>query len=152
MARGRVVGFSGRIWGDDDNAAKYINSPEGLLFDKSSVLYGYHTAKSAISKANACILVEGQFDVLMSQQAGHVNTVAISGTGLTDGHIAMISRFTDTLILSLDSDNAGIKATRRSVIAAYQKGLKVKVAVLDQGYDPADVIKTSPCCMGCSHS
>ena len=143
-ARGRVVGFSGRIWGDDDNAAKYINSPEGLLFDKSSVLYGYHTAKSAISKANACILVEGQFDVLMSQQAGHINTVAISGTGLTDGHIAMISRFTDTLILSLDSDNAGIKATRRSVIAAYQKGLKVKVAVLDHGYDPADVIKTSP--------
>ena len=146
--RGRVVGFSGRIFGDDENTAKYINSPEGPLFDKSAVLYGYHTAKTAMSKADACILVEGQFDVLMSQQAGYTHTVAISGTGLTDGHIKMISRFTDTVILSLDSDKAGIKATRRSVIAAYEKGLKVKVAVMDQGQDPADTIKHSAAAWG----
>ncbi len=77
-SRGRVVGFSGRIHGDEDKGAKYVNSPDGPLFDKSKVLYGYHTAKTAISKADACILVEGQFDVLLAQQSGYINTVAIS--------------------------------------------------------------------------
>lgn len=142
--RGRIVGFSGRIFNGDEKSAKYINSPEGPLFDKSKVLYGYHTAKSGISKKNACILVEGQFDVLMSQQAGFENTVAISGTGLTEDHINKIKRFTDTLILAFDSDSAGIKATRRSVILAYQYGMNVKVALLEKGQDPADTIAQNP--------
>lgn len=143
--RGRVVGFSGRIYGPETekSGAKYVNSPEGPLFDKSKVLYGYHTAKTAIAKAGYCILVEGQFDVLLAQQSGYVNTVAISGTGLTDDHIAMIHRFTDTVLLALDSDKAGIKATRRSVIAAYRHGIQVKVIVLPEGMDPADVIAKS---------
>lgn len=141
--RGRVVGFSGRIFGSDIDVAKYINSPEGPLFDKSKVLYGYHTAKSSISKEDYCILVEGQLDVLLSQQAGYENTVAISGTGLTDGHIAMIHRFTDQVYLALDSDKAGIKATRRSVLAAYAYGMQVKVVLLREGEDPADTILRS---------
>jgi len=142
-ARGRVVGFSGRIFNGDEKTAKYINSPEGPLFDKSKVLYGYHTAKSAISKMDYCILVEGQLDVLLSQQAGYENTVAISGTGLTDEHIEMVKRFTDTLYLALDSDNAGIKATRRSVISAYKHDMRVKIILLRENEDPADTIKRS---------
>lgn len=141
--RGRVVGFSGRIFNGDEKSAKYINSPEGPLFDKSKVLYGYHTAKSVMSKQDYCILVEGQLDVLMSQQTGYENTVAISGTGLTDSHIAMIKRFTDQIYLALDSDKAGIKATRRSVLAAYAHGMQVKIIVLREGEDPADTIKRS---------
>jgi DNA primase len=141
--RGRVVGFSGRIWGESDKAAKYINSPEGPLFDKSKVLYGYHFAKSAMSKEDYCILVEGQLDVLLSQQSGYENTVAISGTGLTDEHIGMIKRFTDTIYLALDSDKAGIKATRRSIIIAYKHNMRVKVILLNSGEDPADTILRS---------
>ncbi|MCD5389763.1 MAG: toprim domain-containing protein, partial [Candidatus Pacebacteria bacterium] len=141
--RSRVVGFSGRIWGENDKAAKYINSPEGPLFDKSKVLYGYHTAKSAMSKSDYCILVEGQLDVLLSQQSGYENTVAISGTGLTDQHVEMIKRFTDTVYLALDSDKAGIKATRRSVIVSYKHNMRVKVISLREGEDPADTISRS---------
>jgi len=143
--RGRVVGFSGRIFTDDPDikGAKYINSPEGPLFDKSKVLYGYHTAKNAMSKEDSCILVEGQFDVLMAQQAGYVNTVAISGTGLTDDHITMIKRFTNKVLLALDSDKAGIKATRRSVLAAYRHGMQVQVIMMPDGMDPADTIAHS---------
>lgn len=143
--RSRVVGFSGRIFTDDpdEKGAKYINSPEGPLFDKSAVLYGYHTAKSAMSKAGSCILVEGQFDVLMAQQSGYVNTVAVSGTGLTDTHIAMIKRFTDTVVMAFDSDNAGIKATRRSALAAYRNGMNVRIVSMPEGMDPADLIAHS---------
>lgn len=144
-ARGRVVGFSGRIFSDnpDEKGAKYVNSPEGPLFDKSKLLYGYHSAKSEISKQQACILVEGQFDVLMAQQAGSTHTVAVSGTGLTDDHISLIKRFANTLLLCFDSDSAGIKATKRSVLKAYEHGLKVKVVILPLGQDPADVIKSA---------
>ncbi len=142
-SRSRVVGFSGRIFGDNQEVAKYINSPEGPLFDKSKVLYGYHTAKSVISKMDYCILVEGQLDVLLSQQSGYENTVAISGTGLTDEHVEMIQRFTDTVYLALDSDNAGIKATRRSVVVCYKHNMRVKVISLREGEDPADTIKRS---------
>ncbi|MFT7327873.1 MAG: DNA primase [Crocinitomicaceae bacterium] len=140
--RGRVVGFSGRIFTDDPDTqgAKYINSPEGPLFDKSEVLYGYHTAKTSMSKEDACILVEGQFDVVMAQQAGYIHTVAISGTGLTDHHINMIKRFTDNIFLALDSDKAGVKATRRSVLAAYRHGMQVKIIMMLDGMDPADTI------------
>ncbi len=141
--RGRVIGFSGRIFGDKEGVAKYINSPEGPLFDKSKVLYGYHIAKSAISKEDYCILVEGQFDVLLSQQSGYENTVAISGTGLTDEHIEMIRRFTDIIYLALDSDKAGVKATRRSVIIAYKHNMRVKIITLQDGEDPADTINRS---------
>jgi DNA primase len=143
--RGRVVGFSGRIFGQETEStcAKYINSPEGPLFNKSKVLYGYHLAKSMMSKEDACILVEGQFDVLMAQQSGYIHTVAISGTGLTDDHVMMIKRFTDNIVLALDSDKAGIKATRRSVLSAYTHGMNVQVIIMPEGMDPADTIVKS---------
>lgn len=139
--RGRVVGFSGRIFGEVEEQAKYINSPEGPLFDKSRVLYGYHLAKTAMAKEQKCIIVEGQVDVVMAHQAGFEHAVAVSGTGLTDEHINMIQRFATTALLSFDSDKAGVKATRRSVLKAYEHGLSVKIIPLPFGKDPADMIK-----------
>jgi DNA primase len=144
--RGRVVAFSGRIFTKDleSKEAKYVNSPEGPLFDKSKILFGYDSAKQAIAKQETCILVEGQFDVIMSQQAGNLNTVAVSGTGLTDEHIKIIHRFAKTIILGFDADSAGIKATKRSVLKAYEHGLSVKAVILPPGKDPADIIKETP--------
>lgn len=143
--QGRVVGFSGRIFGesDDGRAAKYVNSPEGPYFNKSHILFGYSFAKHDIRTKDACLLVEGQFDVIMCQQSGYINTVAISGTGLTDEHIKLIKRFSDNLLLALDSDAAGIKATRRSVLTAYRHGMNVRVVSLPAGMDPADTIAKS---------
>ena len=143
--RGRIIGFSGRIHssGDSKETAKYINSPEGPIFDKSRVLYGYHIAKTSMSKEDCCIIVEGQFDVLLAQQAGYTNTVAISGTGLTSEHIFMIKRFTSTILLAFDSDKAGIKATRRSIITAYEHGMNVRVILIPDQMDPADLIAHS---------
>jgi DNA primase len=143
--QGRIVGFSGRIFSDnkDEKGAKYVNSPEGPLFDKSKMLYGYHRAKRDFSSKDSAIIVEGQFDVLMAQQSGSVNTVAVSGTGLTDDQLKMIKRFTQTLYLAFDSDAAGLKAAKRSVLKAYEHNMKVKVISLPIGQDPADIISNS---------
>src|SRR5690606_18467478 len=103
---------------------------EGPLFDKSKILYGFHTAKNEIAKKDFCIIVEGQFDVILSQQAGYLNTVALSGTGLTSEHLKHLRRFTNNLYLALDSDSAGVKATRRSVLAAYHVGMNVRIITL----------------------
>ncbi len=142
-SRGRIVGFSGRIFEGDEKSAKYVNSPEGVLFDKSKVLYGYHFAKPAIAKEDYCIFVEGQFDVLLAQQSGYVNTVAISGTGLSEDQLAAVGRFSQNFYFALDSDKAGMKATRRSVLLALSQGYRVKVVLLREGEDPADTILRS---------
>jgi DNA primase len=145
-AQGRVVAFSGRVFGDQaalPNIPKYLNSPETELFHKSSLLYGYHKAKTAFSKTSFCIVVEGQFDLLLAHQSGYLNTVAISGTGLTLEHLSKIKNFTQTLVFALDSDNAGVKATERSVLLAYQQDFDVRVVVMPEGLDPADLIQKS---------
>ncbi len=139
---GRVVGFSGRIFGENasPDAPKYLNSPETPLFHKSRILYGFDRAKVAIRKINCAILVEGQMDLLASHQAGWGNTVAVSGTAFTPEHAALIHRMTENLVLALDADAAGIKAAGRAARAALQGGLNVKVARLPEGMDPADFI------------
>lgn len=140
---GRVVGFSGRIFGEaaSPDAPKYLNSPETPLFHKSRVLYGFDKAKIAIRKLNCAVLVEGQMDLLASHQAGWANTVAVSGTAFTPEHAALIRRMTDNLVLALDADEAGIKAAGRAARTALQGGLNVKVARLPNGLDPADLIQ-----------
>ena len=140
---GRVVGFSGRIFGENASpeAPKYLNSPETPLYHKSRILYGFDRAKVAIRKLNCAVLVEGQMDLLASHQAGWVNTVAVSGTAFTPEHAALIRRMTDNLVLALDADAAGIKAAGRAARAALQGGLNVKVARLPTGLDPADLIQ-----------
>ncbi len=138
---GRVIAFSGRIFGkEDENVGKYINSPETELFHKSNTLFGYDKAKMDIRKENMCILVEGQMDMIMSHQAGTKNTVAMSGTAFTEQHAVLISRISDTLVLALDADSAGLNATKKSAITALSKGLDVKVVELEKDNDPADII------------
>lgn len=143
---GRVVAFSGRIFGEaakDKENAKYINSPEGPLFDKSRILYGYDKAKAVIRKHDFAILVEGQMDLVMSHQAGYGNTVAVSGTALTDAHLELIGRLSKKLVLALDTDSAGIASTLRAGSMALARGMDVKVARIPSGKDPADAIRES---------
>ncbi len=140
--QGRVVAFSGRIF-QDDHPAKYLNSPETILFEKSKILYPYHLAKSSFSKNDLAILVEGQFDVVLSHQAGYENTVAVSGTGLSEEQLSLIARFTKRIALALDADRAGIRAARRAVKMAYARDFDVSLIILSEGEDPADTILRS---------
>lgn len=147
--QGRVVGFSGRIFLPNDpeaekTQAKYMNSPEGGLYHKSKVLYGYHLARSAIMKSGTAVMVEGQMDVVMSHQAGVDNTVALSGTALSVEQLALLKRFAKHLVIALDADRAGMAATQKSVMLAYQNELTVSVAELPEGSDPADLVKEDP--------
>jgi DNA primase len=147
--QGRVVGFSGRfieVPGSDAKQAdaKYVNSPEGALYHKSKILYGYHEAKHAMRIDEHCVVVEGQMDLVMSHQAGVRSAVALSGTALTKDQIALIRRFTDTVVIALDADSAGQKASNRSVTLALEEDCDVKVVVLEKDSDPADIVKENP--------
>lgn len=141
---GRPVAFSGRILVDDEKSPKYLNSPATALFNKSEALYGFDRAKSAIRKHNYGILVEGQMDLLMSHQAGLLNTVASSGTALTELHLRRLMRISPRIMFAFDSDSAGFNATRKSAELALQLGMEVKVAVLPRGEDPASLVAKSP--------
>lgn len=141
-AAGRPVAFSGRRL-DEDDPAKYINSPETPLFRKKKVLYGFDVAKDALRDLEAAILVEGQIDLVLAHQAGFENTVASSGTSITKHHLKLIQRFTDNLILALDTDSAGRASTLKTARLALAAGMKPKVAKLpaeETPADPADII------------
>lgn len=141
---GRIVGFSGRILKGKPDDAKYLNSPGTELFAKSRILYGLNKAKNEIRRRDFSVLVEGQMDLLMSHQAGVANTVASSGTALTDEHINLLKRFSNRLLLVFDPDDAGFKAALRGAGLALTRGLEVKVAVLPEGLDPADLVLKNP--------
>lgn len=147
---GRVVAFSGRILRDDGQSAKYLNSPDMPLYDKSQILYGLDRAKSEIRRLNYSILVEGQMDLVMSHQAGVKNTVASSGTALTDetmgengsiSNLGLVRRLSPNIILAFDSDAAGRKAALRAAGIAIGMGMDVKIADIVGGKDPADLVK-----------
>jgi DNA primase len=147
---GRIIAFSGRTLSADEATPKYLNSPDTPLFDKSSALYGIDRAKEFIRKRDYAIVVEGQFDLLLSHQAGVVNTVAASGTALSDAgpqgdrgvaNLQMISRFSKNILFAFDGDKAGVNAVYRGSLLALGLGMDVKVARLPEGKDPADVIK-----------
>ena len=142
---GRVVAFTGRslessVTSQENQSAKYLNSPETELYHKSDILYGLDRAKDAIRTRGFAMLVEGQMDVLHCHQAGWGNAVALSGTALTERHVALLKRYSDNLMLILDSDQAGLAATAKSAQLALLAGLKVKAARLSSGKDPADLI------------
>ncbi len=141
---GRVVAFSGRLFPEKEGiqAPKYLNSPESLIFNKSEILYGLNFGMDAIRKAKYSIIVEGQFDIVLSHQSGMKNTVAVSGTSLTPEHIKRLSRLSKKTVIVFDSDEAGIKASHRSILLSLSNGMEVKVAVLPEGKDPADVISS----------
>jgi len=146
---GRVIAFSGRIFIDDGKSAKYLNSPETSIFNKSSVLFGIDKAKETIRKNGFSVLVEGQMDLILSHQAGFKNTVASSGTAMTDSilskeniinNLGLITRLSKNIVLAYDADRAGVNATNRFAKIALSLGMDVKVADIPEGMDPADLI------------
>lgn len=136
---GRIIAFSGRMFPDEEGGAKYLNSPETELFNKSKVLYGYDKAKLAIRKSNFSIVVEGQMDIVLSHQIGFTNTVALSGTALTADHVRLLDRLSKNVVLAFDADKAGIASAGRSAEIALSFGMDVKVAHMPNGVDPADL-------------
>jgi DNA primase len=142
-AAGRTVAFTGRAL-DPKDQAKYLNSPETELFKKSELLFGMDRAKDAIRSRGFAILVEGQFDLLLLHQAGFQNTIALSGTALSDVHLSLIKRYADNLMLCLDADRAGLASSARSAHAALAAGMRVKAVRLPKGKDPADIVAEGP--------
>lgn len=134
----RVVGFGGRTL--DDDTAKYINSPQTALFDKSRCLFGVATAKDAFRERRSAILVEGYMDCLVAQQFGFRNTVATLGTALTADHVRLLSRYVDSVLLVFDSDEAGQKAADASLSLFLTEKLDVRLAHVPEGKDPADFL------------
>ena len=133
---GRIVGFGGRTMRTDKSVAKYQNSPESEIYNKSNELYGLYFAKKAVQQADYAIMVEGYTDVISMHQAGVDNVVASSGTSLTIDQIRLIRRFTNNLTIIYDSDPAGIKASLRGIDLVLREGMNVRVVLLPEGDDP----------------
>ncbi|MBK5215712.1 MAG: DNA primase [Candidatus Pacebacteria bacterium] len=156
---GRVIAFSGRIFGAEVPTkvgtptivgAKYLNSPDTPLFNKSNILFGLDKAKSSIRSRDYSIIVEGQMDLILSHQAGFTNTVAVSGTAFTDttidnelkiNNLGLVRRLSSNIIFAYDGDDAGIRAANRSALIALSLDMQVKVAIFPKGKDPADIIQ-----------
>lgn len=137
--RGRVVGFGGRLLSPGE--PKYLNSPESPLFRKGATLYNLHQAKAAIRKEEQAILVEGYFDVLRLVLAGQENVVAPLGTSLTPDQAALLRRFAPQVVILLDSDPAGLRATFRAADELLRHGTRVRVATLPPGQDPDSLVR-----------
>jgi len=151
---GRIIAFSGRIFkklGSESTIeeAKYLNSPDTPLFNKSNILFGLDKAKTSIRSRDYSIVVEGQMDLILSHQAGFTNTVAVSGTAFTDttidneskiNNLGLVRRLSSNIIFAYDGDDAGIRAASRSAMIALSLDMQVKVAILPKGNDPADII------------
>ena len=140
---GKVLGFGGRTLKTDKKIAKYFNSPESELYNKSKILYGLYFAKNTIIKYDNCYLVEGYTDVVSLHQAGVENVVASSGTSLTTGQINLIKRYSDNITILFDGDAAGIKASFRGIDMILSEGMNVKVVLFPDGEDPDSFAKKS---------
>lgn len=138
---GNITGFTGRILESTDGAAKYVNTPQTLIYNKSSILYGLDKAKQSVKSEKLAVIVEGNMDVLASHQAGVLNVVASSGTSLTEGQINLIKRYTPNIAIAFDADLAGEGAAKRGIELAMQSGLNVRVITLSYGKDPDECIK-----------
>ena len=133
---GKVIGFGGRILSSEKSTAKYVNSPESDIYNKSKSLYGIFFARNAIVKQNNCYLVEGYTDVISLHQSGIENVVASSGTSLTVDQIKLIKRFTPNITILYDGDAAGIKASFRGIDLILYQGMNVKIVLFPEGEDP----------------
>jgi DNA primase len=138
---GKVIGFGGRDLTDSKNTAKYINSPQSSIYDKSDVLYGFYEGTDAIRNKENLILVEGYADVISLHQAGVENVAAVSGTALTEKHITRLKRYINTVYLNYDSDRAGINAADKSIDICIASDIDVKIVVLPDGQDPDSIIR-----------
>lgn len=144
--RGNSVGLAGRIMPGpkSQKLAKYINSPETLIYHKSSMLYGLNITRSEIKKSKFAVVTEGELDMISSYQCGIRNVVAIKGSALTEEQVRILSRLTSNIILALDSDLAGDSAARRGIAIAQKLGMNIKVAKLGQYKDPDDAARADP--------
>lgn len=133
---GRVIAFGGRILNNNKKTAKYFNSPESEIYNKSKVLYGLYFAKNEIGKKDNCYLVEGYTDVIALHQNEIKNVVSSSGTSLTEGQIRLIKRFSKNITILYDGDSAGIKASFRGIDLILKEGLNVNVVLFPDGEDP----------------
>ena len=138
---GRVLGFGGRILTNDKKAAKYLNSPESLIYHKSNILYGIYYAKQAIAKGDNCYLVEGYTDVISLHQSGIENVVSSSGTALTENQIRLVNRLTKNITILFDGDAAGMRASIRGIDLILEQGMNVKVLTFPDGDDPDSFAK-----------
>lgn len=138
---GRTLGFGGRTLKTEKSTAKYVNSPESLLYHKSNILYGLHQGKKSISQNDLCYLVEGYADVIAVHQAGVENVVASSGTSLTIGQVRLISRYSKNVTILYDGDKAGIQAALRGTDILLEEGLNVRIVLFPDGNDPDSYIQ-----------
>ena len=144
---GSIVGFTARLLKEDPHrpAGKYVNTPQTMVYDKSSVIYGLDRAKQEIKKASATIVVEGNMDVITCHQAGFKNVVASSGTALTEKQVQLLKRYSPNIIMSFDMDVAGQDAAKRGIEIAWQLEMNIKVLTLPQEFkDPDECIKKDP--------
>lgn len=146
---GITVGFGARVLEGvaapgATEGAKYINTPQSLVYDKSRILYGLDRAKNRIKEDKQVIIVEGYMDVIASHQAGVTNVVASSGTALTAEHVRLLKRFTPNLVFAFDMDEAGEGASRRGIDTALEQEVDVRLVVLPSGKDPDELIRTNP--------
>lgn len=137
---GRVIAFGGRIFSGEENAAKYLNSPESQIYSKRRSLYGLFHSKDEIRKFDRAILVEGYMDLISLYQSGIKNVVASSGTSLTDEQVQLLSRFTKNIYVLFDADSAGEKAAMRSIEILLKQNFEVKIITLPKGEDPDSFI------------
>ncbi|MCX6763944.1 MAG: DNA primase [Candidatus Moranbacteria bacterium] len=141
----RVVGFSARVApGGDESQAKYVNTPETEVYHKSRALYGIDKAKAVMRTKDNVLLVEGNMDVIAASQAGIKNVVAVSGTALTPDQVDIIKRYTKTIKMCFDMDNAGEAATKKSIALGFTKDMDVQVVELAGGKDAADIVQKDP--------
>ena len=138
---GRVLGFGGRIIDSNKKIAKYINSPESKIYNKSKILYGIYESKQFIVKNDTCLLVEGYMDVIQLHEHGIKNVLASSGTSLTKDQIILIKRLTPNIIVLFDGDQAGLSASLRSIDMILEEGLNVKICSFPEGDDPDSFVR-----------
>ena len=138
---GRVLGFGGRTLKNDKKVAKYYNSPESPIYNKSEILYGLYFSKGAIIKNDECLLCEGYTDVISMFQSGVTNVVSSSGTSLTREQVRLVKRYTKNLTILYDGDAAGIKASFRGIDLILEEGLNVQVVLFPDGEDPDSYAK-----------
>ena len=142
--RGNICGFAGRVLDPQAKEAKYVNTPETLIYHKSDLLYGLYENKDEIKKADEVILVEGELDAISSWQVGVKNVVAIKGSALTPRQVQLLGRFTKNITFALDADIAGDQAARRGIEVAENFGMVMKVVEIKGGKDPDEVAQKNP--------
>src|SRR5437899_4177826 len=140
---GRVVGFSGRVLSGDEKTAKYVNSPETPIFNKSRIFFGLDKSKRALLEAEHAVVCEGQLDLIACFMGGVQNVVAPQGTAFTSEHARILKRYVEEVVLCFDSDNAGQAAAIRVLDSLLASGLAIRVATVPAPHDPDSFIKQS---------